>query len=317
MKRVIFIFNQETLQFEKVQKSLRRKLRDGLIFTFILGSIFISTRIILDDKVISPKVNSFTVKNENLRVAYVTLNEEIINSEKKLAGIQLRDDKLYRSVLELEPIPSSVREAGFGGSEDYSENLNLRDAEFVTKTALKLDKLSNKAKIQSVSLNDLYTEAMNQQLFISHKPSIQPISPADKFWLTSTYGVRYDPFTKGRRMHQGIDLAGQVGLKIYASGDGIVQSAGYNFSGYGKEVTLDHGFGYESIYAHLNKILVSEGDTVRRGQLIGELGSTGRSTGPHLHYEIRFFGKTVNPMYYFYENISAKEYNLMIANVRN
>ena len=317
MKRDKYIFNYETLSFEKVHKTLRRKLRDGLIYTFLLGSLFISARIILDDEFKSPKVYYFIVKNKELRDSYNLLNSEIINSEMKLAGIQLRDDKLYRSVLELDPIHSSVREAGFGGSEDYNENLSLRNTEFVTSTAIKLDKLSNKAKIQSVSLNDLYNEAVNKQLLNSHKPSVQPISPADHFWLTSTYGYRYDPFTKGRRMHRGIDLAGRIGLKIYASGDGIVKSAGYNLHGYGKEITLNHDFGYESVYAHLNKILVSKGDTIRRGQLIGELGSTGRSTGPHLHYEIRHYNKTVNPMYYFYEDLSPEEYILITANSTN
>lgn len=314
MKREIYIFNRETLSYEKVHKTLRRKLRDGLIYTFLLGSLFISARIILDDELKSPKVSYFFVQNTELRESYNSLNAKIIDSERKLAGIQLRDDKLYRSVLDLEPIPSSVREAGFGGSEDYNENIISRNTDFVSNTAIKLDKLSNKAKIQSVSLNDLYDEAVNKKLLLSHKPSIQPISPADHYWLTSTYGYRYDPFTKGRRMHRGIDLAGRIGLKIYATGDGIVESAGYNLHGYGKEITLHHGFGFESIYAHLNKILISKGDTIRRGQLIGELGSTGRSTGPHLHYEIRHYNKTVNPMYFFYENLSPEEYILMTAN---
>lgn len=314
MKKVKYIFNQETLKFEEIKKSLRKKLRDGLIYTLLLGSIFITSRILLDDYFASPKVSHFTIKNQNLKVAYNTLNDEIVNSEKMLAGIQLRDDKLYRSVLELEPIPNSVREAGFGGSEEYNDNLNSRNLEFVSNTALMLDKLSNKAKIQSVSLNDLYSEAMKQQLLNSHKPSISPISPADAVWLTSTYGIRYDPFTKGRRMHHGIDLAGRIGIKIYATGNGVVTSAGYNFSGYGKEITVDHNFGFNSIYAHLSKIYVSEGDTVRRGQLLGELGSTGRSTGPHLHYEIRQDNRTVNPMYFFYEDLSPNEYGLIIAN---
>ena len=314
MKRDKYIFNHETLSFEKLQKSFKRKLRDGLIYFGILAGIFISVRIFIDDEFQSPKVKYFTSKNQDLRESYTKLNEEILFSEDRLFAIQLRDDKLYRSVFDMEPIPSSVREAGFGGSEDYKANLDSKNTEFVTKTAIKLDKLSNKAKIQSISLTDLYSKAKTHQALLSHKPSISPISPASHVWLTSTFGFRYDPFNKGRRMHRGIDLAGKVGIKIYASGDGIVKSAEYNRHGYGKEILINHGFGYETIYAHLNKILVSKGDTITRGQLIGELGSTGRSTGPHLHYEIRLNRKAVNPMYYFYENLSGAEYQLISSN---
>ncbi len=313
MKRDKYIFNQNTLSFEKLHKPFKRKLRDGLIYCSLLAVLFISVRLIFDDEFQSPKVNYFTLKNQELKESYNILNQEIIFSENILSDIQQRDDKLYRSVFDLEPIPSSVREAGFGGSEDYKENLDSRNTEFVTNTAIKLDKLSKKAKIQSVSLIDLFSKAKSQQALLSHKPSIRPISPGTHIWLTSSFGYRYDPFNKARRMHSGIDLAGRKGIKIYASGDGIVKIAELSRHGYGNEIAINHGFGYESIYAHLNKILVSKGDTITRGQLIGELGSTGRSTGPHLHYEIRFHNKAVNPMYYFYENLSPEEYDLITS----
>jgi murein DD-endopeptidase MepM/ murein hydrolase activator NlpD len=307
MKSERYYFNRETLQFEKVQTNYRRIF----IYAALIAIVSISVRYLIDDSFNSPKVRHFTQENQKLRNSYLLLNEQIAKSEVMLSDIQQRDDYVYRSVFDLEPIPSSVREAGFGGSDEYSIDLESRNSEFVTNTALMLEKLSTKARIQSGSLDHLYRKAKEQKLLLTNKPSIQPISPADHVWLTSTYGYRKDPFHKRRKMHHGIDLAGQVGIKIYATGNGIVKTAAFNRWGYGNEIIIDHGFAFESIYAHLDKIYVKKGEFVKKGQLIGTLGDTGRSTGPHLHYEIRKNKKAVNPMYYFYENLSAPEYSLI------
>ncbi|MGC9342011.1 MAG: M23 family metallopeptidase [Bacteroidales bacterium] len=313
MRREKYYFNPETLQYEKMQKPLKRKLLEGLFYLAVLSGLFIGLRLLLDAELSSPKIRYFTQKNSELRKAYSQLNTKITLAESFLSDVQKRDDKVYRSVFELEPIPSSVREAGFGGSEDYYSNLNSRDGDFVKSTARKLDELSTKVKVQSVSLEDLYLIAKEKSLLLERKPSIQPISPADQFWLTSTYGYRWDPFTRNRRMHHGIDLAGPLGLNIYAAGAGVVEVAEYNRHGYGKEVIINHGFGYKTVYAHLDEILVTRGQKIKRGEAIGTLGSTGRSTGPHLHYEIRKNGRPVNPMYYFYENISPAEYKMITS----
>lgn len=313
MRRAKYYFNPDKLQYEKLQKPLKRKLIEGFIYLASVSVLFIGLRIILDKDVNSPKIKFFSQKNEELKKAYFHLNTQINLAERFLTAVQVRDDKVYRSVFELDPIPPSVREAGFGGSEDYYANLYSRDADFVKITARKLDELSTKVKVQSVSLSDLYRKAKEQSLLLERKPSIQPISPGDQFWLTSSFGYRWDPFTRHRRMHQGIDLAGPVGLNIYASGGGTVKVAEYNRHGYGKEVIIDHGFGYESIYAHLDDILVKKGQKVERGELVGTMGNTGRSTGPHLHYEIRKDGSPVNPMYFFFENLSPEEYREIVV----
>jgi murein DD-endopeptidase MepM/ murein hydrolase activator NlpD len=313
MRRKRYFYNRETLRFEKAQKPLREKLRNGLLYFIVLTGLFIGLRLILDKEFKSPKVRYFSERNEDLRKAYSDLNDKIFLAEQFLSQIQKRDDKVYRSVFDLEPIPTSVREAGFGGSDNYYADLYSENTEFVKTTARKLAELSTKAKVQSISLTDLYSKAKEQQLLVARKPSINPISPADHVWLTSTFGARKDPFSGRRKMHHGIDLAGRVGTKIYASGGGVVEVAEHNRYGYGKEVIIDHGFGYRSIYAHLHDILVSAGDTIKRGQLIGTLGNTGRSTGPHLHYEIRKNDRAVNPMYYFYEDLSIREYTLITS----
>jgi murein DD-endopeptidase MepM/ murein hydrolase activator NlpD len=169
--------------------------------------------------------------------------------------------------------------------------------------------------IQSNSLENVYKEAVNNQNFLAHRPSIHPISPADPTWLTSSYGYRIDPFTHRRAAHHGIDIAGPLGLKVHATGDGKVVRANKGRWGYGHEVQVDHGYGYLTIYAHMEDILVKVGQEVKRGEVVGTLGNTGRSSGPHLHYEVRQHGRTVNPMYFFYENLTSSEYSLLTSRV--
>jgi murein DD-endopeptidase MepM/ murein hydrolase activator NlpD len=178
-----------------------------------------------------------------------------------------------------------------------------------------LEHISNKALIQSNSLENVYKEAVLNQHFLACKPSINPISPADPTWLTSSYGYRIDPFTHRRAAHQGIDIAGPLGLDIHATGDGKVVRAKKGKWGYGHEVKVDHGYGYVTIYAHMQDILVKVGQEIKRGEIVGTLGNTGRSSGPHLHYEVRKNGRTVNPMYFFYENLTPTEYTLLTSRV--
>lgn len=316
MFRTKYYLNPETLHFEKVRLFTRTRLRNGFISFIILAIITIIFRLTFDEKIESPKVIHFTQKNKDLKSAYENLNKKISYAENFLFDIQNRDDQVYRSVFDLAPIPENIREAGFGGSESY-DDLNAGDTEFVINTAKKLDQLSTKARIQSISLTDLYRLAREKSKLNDHIPSIQPISPADHFWLTSTYGYRKDPFSGRRTMHHGIDLAGPYGLKIFSTGDGVVTKASYNRYGYGNEVIIDHGFGYVSIYAHLKEIRVETGQKVKRGQLVGLLGSTGKSTGPHLHYEIRKNDRAVNPMYYYFENLTALEYNSITSQINS
>ncbi len=198
-----------------------------------------------------------------------------------------RDDRFYRSILNLEPVPASIREAGTGGSEPYMQLSAVREPGLVSNVSQRMDKISSRVQIQSSSLENVYEQAITNQHFLACKPSINPISSADPYWLTSTYGYRNDPFTGRRTAHHGIDLAGPYGLEVHSTGDGVVVSAYLNRHGYGKEVIVDHGFGYTTKYAHLQEIMVKRGQKLKRGEVLGTLGSTGRSTGPHLHYEVR------------------------------
>lgn len=307
-----YYFNNETLRFERSRTPVRRKVVNALIYMSIMVVLATGLRLLTDIVFSSPKLKYLSLRGNELRDEYRSLNNIISKSEFYLSEIQKRDDRMYRSVFDLDPVPASVREAGYGGTDIYNGDLTSgRSNQLVYNTALKLEKLSNKAKVQSGSLYDLFGKAQSQQKLIASKPSIQPISPGDTFRITSYFGFRWDPFTHNRRMHQGIDLAGETGLKIYATGDGTVISAIDAKNGYGKEVIIDHGFGYITRYAHLNRIDVEMGQRLKRGQYIGRLGSTGRSTGPHLHYEVIYNDRAMNPLLYYYEDLAPGEYELI------
>jgi murein DD-endopeptidase MepM/ murein hydrolase activator NlpD len=314
MFRAKYHFNQETLRYERNNPPLKKRIINLTLYFSLILIIAIGLRIAFDNLLPSPKINHFSVQNQKLRKEYKELNVKIAKAEVLLQEVQKRDDKLYRSVFDLGPLPSSVREAGYGGSEiPYGGLASKNKDDIANKTAFKLEKLSTKAKVQSGYLSELYLKAQSQQKLIASKPSIQPISPGDSFRITSSFGFRWDPFTNQRRMHQGLDFAGEIGLKIYATGDGIVISAEDGKNGYGKEIIVDHGFGYITRYAHLSRIDVERGQSIKRGEYIGRLGSTGRSTGPHLHYEVILDNKTVNPILYYFENISTFEFNTIGA----
>ena len=217
----------------------------------------------------SPRLVFYERENNLLREEYKLLSKELENDEVILSELRRKDDRLYRSIFGMNPLPTSIREAGTGGAVMHSSMQPISDPKMVIEAFDKVDKVLTKARIQSSSFVDLEEAAINKQLLLARKPLIQPISPADQYWLTSTFGYRKDPFTKRRKSHHGIDLAGPYGLKIHATGDGVVKIAEHNRFGYGNEVLIDHDFGYTSRYAHLKDILVKSGDEVKRGQVIG------------------------------------------------
>jgi murein DD-endopeptidase MepM/ murein hydrolase activator NlpD len=305
--------NPETLRYERVR--LNRSQRTRILLGFSLGLIALAflMRLGFERYFPTPKQIIYHKQNTTLRAELASLNMEVQDVESQLVELRNRDDRFYRAILSLDPVPFSIRGAGTGGSERNVLLKNMKDPGLVLEVSHRIDKVSNKVRIQSNSLDLVYKEAVDNQHFLACRPSINPISPGDQTWLTSTYGYRNDPFTKRRTAHHGIDLAGPTGLEIHASGEGTVTIAHVSNYGYGKEVVVDHGFGYTSRYAHLDDIQVKVGQKLKRGEVVGTLGNTGRSTGPHLHYEIRKDGQPVNPMYFFYENLSAGDYTLLAS----
>jgi murein DD-endopeptidase MepM/ murein hydrolase activator NlpD len=305
--------NPDTLRYERVRLNRSQRVRFLVGFSMGLMVLAILMRIGFERSFPTPRQIIYHKQNNILRAEFKSLNAELQEVESQLAELRNRDDRFYRAILSLEPVPSSIRGAGTGGAKPGSLLKNFRDQGLFTDVSERMDKVSNVMDIQSHSLDRVYDKAVDKQHFLASKPSINPISPGDPTWLTSGYGFRIDPFTKRRTAHHGIDLAGPYGLDIHCSGEGTVTQAHVSRYGYGKEVVVDHGYGFTSRYAHLQDIHVKVGQKLKRGEVLGTLGNTGRSTGPHLHYEIRENGRPVNPMYFFYENLSVVEYTLLAS----
>lgn len=309
-----YYLNPETLRYEKVRLTRGQTLRYGLIFGAGLVLLAVLLRNGFERYYPTPKQIKYEHENAKLRKEYFSLNSNLEQVESQLAELRDRDDRFYRAILGLDPVAASIRKAGTGGSEPYSQFSSIRNPGLVKDVLNRIDQINNRVMIQSTSLENVLEQAISQKEYLACKPSINPLSPADPHWMTSSYGYRKDPFTKQRAPHHGIDLAGPYGLEIHCTGDGVVKLAHINRHGYGKEVVVDHGFGFSTRYAHLDEILVKPGQKLKRGQVLGTMGNSGRSTGPHLHYEVRKDNRPVNPMYYFFENLTSKEYSLLAAN---
>lgn len=306
-----YYYNPKTLRLEEKKLTRKQRIRKYLFGGLVLIVISLVFRVGYEQVAKSPRLVYYEKQNEQLRQEYRELLSELQRDEQQLALLKRKDDRLYRSIFGMDPIPYSIREAGTGGSPRHSALRTISDPGMVINVFDKLEKLANKAQIQQNSFEQLKDRALENQQLLSRKPSINPISPGDPSWLTSSYGYRRDPFTGRLSSHHGIDIAGPFGLDIHAAGDGVVTIAEYNRHGYGNEVLIDHGFGYSTRYAHLQELLVEPGEKVKRGEVIGKMGNTGRSTGPHLHYEVRLNNRTVNPMYYYYEDLTPDQFELI------
>ena len=303
-----YYINPETLRFEEKKLTPKKWMRNILVIGSGLLLLALGMRVAYEQYAKSPRLVYYENKNEQLRENYQLLNTMILEDEVQLADLKRKDERLYRSIFSMEPLPAS---SGIGGAPRNTGLQSISNNGMLTDVEKNLKDVSIKADIQSLSFDELERKARENQQFLACKPSIQPISPEDRYWMTSTFGYRTDPFNKRRTAHHGIDLAGPYGLKIHATGEGLVEKAEFNKHGYGREVIIDHGFGYKTVYAHMQDIHVEKGDQVKRGHVIGTLGSTGRSTGPHLHYEVRLNRRAINPLYCFFEDITPKEYKVI------
>lgn len=241
------------------------------------------------------------------------LNSQLDRHEQSLNMLQMRDDDIYRSIFGMNEIPAAVRNAGFGGVNRY-EKYDLMDADGLLKnTAIRLDKMTKKTYVQSRSFDEVTLLSKRAGDMASCIPAIPPIVPDKrKYKLSSTFGYRSDPFSGRSTMHKGVDFSLKPGNPVYATGDGVVESVGFEFFGYGNSVLIDHGFGYKTRYAHLKFIGVVEGMPVKRGECIGQSGNTGKSSGPHLHYEVIYKGRPVNPYNYYDLDMSPEEYSALV-----
>ena len=241
------------------------------------------------------------------------LNSQLDMYEETLEALQMRDDDIYRSIFGMNEIPSAVRNAGFGGVNRY-ERYDLMDANGLLKnTAIRLDVLTKKTYVQSRSFDEVALLSKRAGDMASCIPAIPPINPdRRKYRLSSSFGYRSDPFSGRSTMHKGVDFAMKPGNPVYATGDGIVESVSFEFFGYGNCVVIDHGFGYKTRYAHMKTIGVAEGMPVKRGECLGQSGNSGKSSGPHLHYEVIYKGRPVNPYNYYDLDMTPQEYSVLV-----
>ena len=239
--------------------------------------------------------------------------------EEVLANIEDRDNNIYRLYFEASPIPKEQRTAGFGGVNRYRNLEGFNNSDLIIDATEKLEKLQKRLVIQSKSLDEITSLAKEKEKLLAAIPAIQPVSNEDLTRMASGYGWRSDPFTKVRKMHYGMDFTAPRGTPVYATGDGVVTRADNRSSGYGEHIRIDHGFGYMSLYGHLSKYKVRPGQKVKRGDLIGLVGSTGRSQAPHCHYEVWKDGNRINPINFYYGSLSAEEFDnmLRLANQEN
>ena len=310
MSKVKYFYDPDTLSYRKIEPKKSRKYRN-LTF-FLLGSaIFglLGLIIILNTSILNtPRELSLQRELKNYELQFELLDKKMEQMEQVLANIEDRDNNIYRLYFEANPIPEEQRRAGFGGVNRYKSLEGFNNSEMITGTTKRMDIIQKQMVIQSKSLDEITKLAAEKEKLLAAIPAIQPISNDKLTRMASGYGWRSDPFTKARKMH----FTSPKGTPIYASGDGKVTRADNNSSGYGKHIRVDHGYGYISLYGHLSKYNVKAGQRVKRGDLIGFVGSTGRSEAPHLHYEVWKDGDRINPINFYYGSLTAEEFENML-----
>ena len=315
MSKVKYYFDAETLSYRPIKATNINRIINFLLFVLSSFSFgLICLLILLNSDILntpSEVAQKRTIQNYELQ--FDILNKKLSQLESVVANVEERDNNLYRVYFEASPIPEEQRYAGFGGVNRYRDLEGYDNSELIINTTKRLDILTKQTVVQSRSLDEIERLAANKSELIAAIPTIQPIKNKDLTRVASGFGYRIDPFTKKRRFHYGMDFTAKRGTPVYATGNGIVKRADNRSSGYGKHIRIDHGFGYVSLYAHLTKYNVRRGQRVKRGDIIGYVGNTGRSAGPHLHYEILKDKKKINPLNFYYGNLSPKEFEALLS----
>lgn len=314
MSKVKYYYDSETLSYRKIENKKGRRL--GIFMLSLLGIVlsgFMLLIVYLNLPYIeTPKEKALKRELTNMELQYDLLNKKMDQAVTVLGEIEDRDNNLYRVYFEANPIPEEQRKAGFGGINRYRDLEGFDNSKSIIASSMRLDILTKRIVVQSKSLDEIAKLAEEKEKLLEAIPAIQPVKNEDLTRMASGFGYRTDPFTKARKFHFGMDFTAPRGTPVYASGDGKVIRADNTASGYGKHIRIDHGYGYESLYAHLYKYNVRSGQTVKRGDLIGFVGSTGRSEAPHLHYEIFMDDERINPINFYYGNLSPEEFASML-----
>ncbi|MDQ3047406.1 MAG: M23 family metallopeptidase [Bacteroidota bacterium] len=312
MSKINYKFNTKSLTYEKVTIPIRKRVWQALSY-LATGLVFATITIFFAYNYFdSPKEKQLEREIEELTLQYELMNKRMNEVTEVLKDIETRDNNIYRTIFEAEPIPENIRKAGFGGVDRYKELQGYNNSDLIIATTKRLDRISKQLYIQSKSFDEVVKLVKNKEKLLASIPAIQPISNEDLRHQPSGFGWRTHPIYKTAEFHPGMDFAAPTGTEIYATGDGMIDRADDGAQGYGNHVVIDHGYGYETLYGHMSKIAVKPGQLVKRGQLIGYVGSTGLSTAPHVHYEVKKDGEKMNPINYYYNDLTPEQYQKLI-----
>lgn len=311
MSKSKFYYDKKSLSYKEIKLSSKERFLNFL--SFVLASSFFGS-ICLLVLLYSPLINTPTELSQarelkNYELQFDLLTKKLSQLENVLENIEERDNNIYRVLFEANPIDEDIRKAGFGGINRYADLEGFENSDLVIETTKKIDVLTKQLVIQSKSLDDIEKLVKDKEKMLAAIPSIQPIKNNDLTRIASGFGMRTDPFDKSRKMHKGMDFSAPRNTPVYAASNGKIVRADSRSTGYGKHIRIDHGYGFVTLYAHLNSYNVKRGQTVKKGDIIGFVGNTGRSKGLHLHYEVIKDGKSVNPVNYFYGNLTPEEFD--------
>jgi murein DD-endopeptidase MepM/ murein hydrolase activator NlpD len=312
MKKVKYFYNTNTLRYEKLVTPLRVKLLR--VFSFIAAVAVAGFLFMQIAYRYFPSANEKKLMQENERVQekFDLVQQEIQQMSKQLREIEKRDNEVYRSIFEASPIPDSARTKMMEKQREERLIASLTDKELNSSIINQIKNLSSRLFAQSKSFESVENMVKNKEALLAATPAIQPVSNKDLTRLASGFGYRIDPVYKTTKFHAGLDFAAPQGSPVYATADGVVSLAGNVGNGYGNHVVINHGFSYETLYGHMVRVKVRGGQKVRRGEVIGWVGSTGKSTGPHLHYEVHKNGVDINPIYYFYNDLTPEQFDRLL-----
>ncbi len=312
MKKIKYFFNTHTLRFEKIEVPFKVRLLQTIGFilaSLAVGVLFVA---ILFQYIDSPKERLLRQQNIAYKESYAVLQERMKQLELQMVELEQRDNEVYRSIFEATPIPDSARVKEMLAKNEISLIQSLSNTELIENMRNQLNNLSLRMSFQSKSFVEITTMVKNKEKLLRAIPAIQPISNKNLKRVASGFGYRIDPLYKDFRLHAGLDFSAPTGTPIYATSDGVVQSAGFSTDGYGNKVVINHGYGFQTLYAHMVRVKAKAGQTVKRGEVIGYVGSTGKSTGSHLHYEVIKRGAKVDPVYYFFNDLTPAQFDRLL-----
>lgn len=312
MARYRYRYNHEQLKIEQVALTWKDYVFAAVRWTLIVAVISGMAIYIFSTFVESPKERRQQREIDYLSEQLTVMSNELSRMDKVVDEIVTRDDEIYRTIFGAEPFPQHLRRPGIGGSDRMKDLRGFATSEAVIETQKRISHLQRKLVAQSKSFEELFELARNKEEMLASIPAIQPVRNDDLTRVASGYGYRIHPIYKVRKLHTGMDFAAPTGTEIFATGNGEVVDVESSNNGYGKHVIVRHGFGYETLYAHMSQILVRKGQKVKRGEIIGLVGSTGTSVGPHLHYEVIQNGTKVNPAYFYFNDLTSEQFERLL-----